>query len=34
MLGCGLGRLREEDVLKWLHTELDDLNTVVEVWRG
>ena len=34
LLGCGLGGLAEEDVLKWLHLELDDLKTVVEVWRG
>lgn len=34
LLGCGLGGLNEDDVLKWMHTELDDLSTVVEVWRG
>lgn len=34
MLGCGLGGLSQDDVLKWFHTELDELGAVVEVWRG
>lgn len=34
LIGCGLGKLDPDDVLRWIHTEFDDLDTVVEVWRG
>lgn len=34
MLGCGLGKLDEEKVLKWMQTEFEDLTNVIEVWRG